>query len=801
MSISRRKFLKSTAAAATVVASANPLLADEKKGVKTVSHASNVGAFYADVKDGKIVKIHPQESDKDPKYPGSEAWIDRVYSDTRIKYPCVRKSYLEAKGDVSKIAPQLRGKEEFVRVSWDEAMALILDKLKSVKPEEIYNASYGAWGHPGSLHNCSATAGRFLNTVFGGAVGMDGEHSNGAAGKVNTTIVGDLEVYSLQTAHEVILENTQVYVMWGADLFKCNQIDYKVANRGNNPYYDKYAKSDIKFITIDPQYTPIAKRFNAQWVKIRPNTDVALMLGMMHYLYTSGKYDKEFVEKYTDGLDKFLPYLLGKTEDKVAKTASWAAKITGVDEKIITALADTFVSNRTFLAGNWAMQRAQHGEQVDWTLIVLAAFIGQIGLPGGGFGFSMHYSGGGQAFSGVMLPGGLAQGKNKVRAKIPASRIGEALLNPGKKIKFKGEEIVYPKFKVFYNVGANTLGHQPNANELIKGLRTLDMVVVHEPWWTPTAKMADIVLPSTTPLERDDISYGGSYSQDYVYAMKKVVEPLFEARNDYDVFEEMAKLVGERQWRKFSGGGKSKEELLKGFYERSDCPNYMSFEEFWEKGFVHFEPSEEARKYVRHAEFRADPVANKLRTESGKIQIYSQKFAEFKLDDFKGHPMWFEPTEWLGDVEKTKAYPFHIVSPHPTYRIHSQMDNSFIRKAYKVTNREPVMINDEDAKKLGIKDGDAVEVYNERGSVIAGAVVTKNIMSGVLSLQEGAWYDPENIDDEKPRCNAGHINVLTPSFPTSTMAQATSVNTCLVAIKKVEVKPYAGIKTPVVKGA
>ena len=346
MSISRRDFLK-TSAAATAVVCSNPLMAKESK-IKSIPHASNLGAFYADVdENGKIVKIRPQVSDKDPKYPGNEAWIDRVYSDTRIKYPCVRKSYLEGKN-----APELRGKEEFVRVSWDEAMKLIVKKLQSVKTDEIYNASYGGWGHPGLLHNCNSVAGRFFNTVFGGAVGTDGEYSNGAAGRVNATIVGDLEVYSPQTAHEVMLENTKVYVMWGADLFKCNQIDYKIANRGNNPYFEKYAKSGIKFITIDPQYTEIAKKFNAEWIKIRPNTDVALMLGMCHYLYTSNQYDKEFIEKYTFGFDKFLPYLLGKSEDMVEKTPAWAAKITGVEESVIKALVDTFVKNRTFLAGN-----------------------------------------------------------------------------------------------------------------------------------------------------------------------------------------------------------------------------------------------------------------------------------------------------------------------------------------------------------------------------------------------------------------------------------------------------------------
>lgn len=444
------------------------------------------------------------------------------------------------------------------------------------------------------------------------------------------------------------------------------------------------------------------------------------------------------------------------------------------------------------------MQRAHHGEQADWTLMVLAAFIGQIGLPGGGFGFSMHYSGGGQASSGVMLPAGLPQGKNKVRAKIQASRISEAILNPDKKIKFKGGELTYPNVKVFYNVGTNTLGHQPDANSLIKALRTLDAVIVHEPWWTPTAKMADIVLPATTTLERDDISYGGSYSQDYVYAMRKVIEPLYEARDDYDVFEEMAKIVGVREHRKFAGG-KTKMERIQGFYDRSDCPNYMSFEEFWEKGFLSFTPDESAYKYVRHADFRADPINNKLRTETGKLQIFSDKFDSYKLDDFKGHPIWLEPDEWLGDKEKTKEFPFHVVSPHPTYRIHSQLDNCFVRKLYKVGNREPVLINSNDAKKLGIKNGDTVEVFNNRGSLLAGAVVSDDIMSGVISIQEGVWYDPESLGN--PRCNAGHVNVLTNPISTSTMTQATTANTCLANIKKVDVKPYTGMKAPVVKGA
>ncbi|EAK0805039.1 molybdopterin guanine dinucleotide-containing S/N-oxide reductase [Campylobacter lari] len=799
MSLTRRKFLKGLAAT-SAIASVNPLIAASEGtkfyDTKKIPHATHFGAFWAEVNsEGKLVKVTPQQSDKHPSII-TDAIIDRTYSDTRVKYPCVRKSFLEGKK-----RPKLRGKEPFVRVSWEKALELVLQKLKETPIENLFNASYGAWGHVGLLHNCNSVAGRFFNTALGGHIGTDGEYSNGAAGKVNASIVGDLEVYSLQTSHEVILENTQVYVLWGADLYKCNQIDFKVANRGNDEYYKKYSKSNIKFISIDPQYTQTAEILNAQWIKIRPNTDVALMLGMMNYLYKSGKYDKKFIEKYTDGFDKFLPYLLGKT-DGIDKTPAWAANITGVEEKVITALADTFVKNRTFLAGNWAMQRAHHGEQADWTLMVLASMIGQVGLPGGGFGFSMHYSGGGQAFSGVRLPVGLPQGKNNLDTNIPASRISEAILNPGKTVKFKGKEITYPKIKLMYVVGASVLGHHPDTNELIKALRTLDTLIVHEPWWTPMAKMADIVLPSTTTLERDDISFGGSYSQDYVYAMKKVIEPYFESRNDYDIFEELAKRIGEREHKKFTGN-KTKEQWLEGFYGRSDCPYYMEFADFWKQGFIHFEAPKEAYNFVRHSEFRADPVANKLATESGKIQIYSPKFEKYNLEDFKAHPTWFEPAEWLGNEKLVKKYPFHLLSPHPRYRVHSQLDNTWVRDLYKIQGREPVMINTNDAKKLGITHGEVVEVYNDRGSLLAGAFVTDNIMEGVISIQEGAWYDPEDVSDSKPRCNAGHVNVLTSSRPTSTMAQATSVNTCLVGIKKLKevIKPYNSTTPPEIIGA
>ncbi|MGN8488942.1 molybdopterin guanine dinucleotide-containing S/N-oxide reductase [Helicobacter pylori] len=796
MSISRRSILTKIPLA---LASANVLKAvGVFEKVKSIPHATHFGPFIAKVQNGVIKDIVPQKSDYNPTMM-LKAMADRVYSDSRVKYPCVRKSFLENK----KNHKELRGREEFVRVSWDVALDLAAKKLKEIPKENIYNASYGGWGHAGSLHRCNNLAWRFFNTTLGGAIGTDGEYNNGAAARINPMIVGDMEVYSQQTTHEEMIKNCRVYVMWGADLFKCNRIDYFVPNHVNDSYYPKYKRAGIKFISIDPIYTETAQAFNAEWIPIRPNTDVALMLGMMHHLYTSDQYDKEFIAKYTDGFDKFLPYLLGES-DNAPKTLEWASQITGVSAEKIKELADLFVSKRTFLAGNWAMQRAQHGEQPDWALIVLASMIGQVGLSGGGFGFSMHYGGNAQAGSGARIVPMISQGNNSVKSAIPASRVSEAILNPDKEIDFMGKKLKLPKIKMIYNCGANLLGHEADTNELIRALRTLDCVIVHEPWWTPTAKFADIVFASTSTMERDDITFGGSYSKNVIYAMRKVVEPVYESKDDYEIFRQLALRVGGNETEQRFTESKGYMEWIKGLYEKSDGPTLKSFDQFWRDGFVEFEIPENARKFVRHAKFRQDPINNKLDTESGKIQIFSQKCADFKLADFKGHPTWFEPAEWLGS-KMAETYPFHLISPHPKYRVNSQLDNTWVRNVYKIQGREPVMINELDANKLGIRHGEIVEVFNARGRLLAGAFVTKNIRQGVLSIQEGAWYDPEDVNTRNPRCNAGSVNTLTSSRPTSSVTQAISVNTALVNIRRLRkyelVKPYHSISTPSIIGA
>jgi biotin/methionine sulfoxide reductase len=201
-----------------------------------------------------------------------------------------------------------------------------------------------------------------------------------------------------------------------------------------------------------------------------------------------------------------------------------------------------------------------------------------------------------------------------------------------------------------------------------------------------------------------------------------------------------------------------------------------SFTEFWERGLVGLAPDDEA--LVMHEDFRRDPAANPLATPSGKIEIYSETIAGFGLDDCPGYPAWIEPFEWLGH-EKARTYPLHLLSDQPVRRLHSQLDHSPYSRAGKVAGREPVHLNRADAAARGIADGDLVELFNDRGRSLAGAVVTDDVMPGVARLATGSWFDPgEGLERN------GNPNSLTLDRGSSSFGQGCSAHTCLVEARR-----------------
>lgn len=266
--------------------------------------------------------------------------------------------------------------------------------------------------------------------------------------------------------------------------------------------------------------------------------------------------------------------------------------------------------------------------------------------------------------------------------------------------------------------------------------------------------------------------------------MKQVVSPQFEARNDFDVFADMAERLKPGGHAAFTEG-KSEMEWLKSFYEtaqksgRSARVRMPNFGQFWETNqLIEMKVNKKSTRFVRHAEFRQDPIINPLGTPSGKIEIFSKTIEGYALNDCPPHPKWLEPSEWLGNAKEDEL---QLMTAHPAHRLHSQFNYASIREEYAVANREPISINTEDAKKRGIVTGDLVRAYNERGQILVGALVTDGIKSGSVCIHEGAW---PNLDSASKLCKNGGANVLTSDIPTSRLANGCAANSSLIKIEK-----------------
>ena len=794
---SRRDFLEATSAAGAVGMMGTSILSFGSAAAVpangTVLTGSHWGAFRAKVEGGRMVGYTPWEKDLFPSAQ-LKGVVDSVYSATRIRNPMVRRSYLE-KGPGTDNAN--RGSGDFVRVTWDQALDLVTKELgrieKTYGPAATFAGSYG-WKSPGKLHNCQNLLRRMMN-LKGGFVNSSGDFSTAASQVIMPHVMGSLEVYEQQTAWPVVVEKSELVVFWGANPMLTNQIGWTIADHDGYAGLKALKDAGKKVICIDPEKTETCTYLNAEWLAPKPQTDVALMLGIAHTLVAEKLHDTKFLTTYTSGFDKFLPYLMGET-DKTPKTAEWASAICGIPAAVIKDLAHRFAKNRTMLASGWSIQRQHHGEQAHWMLVTLASMLGQIGLPGGGFGLSYHYANGGAPSADSPVMPGITDGGKAVAgaawltaggaASIPCARVVDMLLNPGKSFDFNGKTEKYPDVKMAYWVGGNPFGHQQDRNRMVKAFQKLDTFIVQDFQWTASARHADIVLPATTSYERNDIEHVGDYSMRAIMAMKKVVEPMFEARNDYDIFAGIAKRLGKEK--EFTEC-KTELDWIRSFYEaalsqaKTKKMEMPAFDAFWNgTGVVEFPISAAAKSFVRHGKFREDPLLNPLGTPSGRIEIFSRNIEKMAYDDCPPHPTWMEPVERLGGP-KTK-YPLHIATSHSKGRLHSQLCGTVMRDTYAVAGREPCMINMADAQARGIQNGDVVRVFNDRGQILAGAKVTNAIRPGVIRVSEGGWYDPAEPGKAGSLDRYGDVNVLTVDMGTSKLGQGNCGHTAVGNVEK-----------------
>jgi len=739
------------------------------------------GTYRARIEAGRLVELHPFEHDPDPSPIGRS--IPGVLTDAaRVRRPAIRRSYLE-KGIGA--GGSGRGSEPFVEVSWEKALDIAAAELARIKRdhgnEAIFGGSYG-WASAGRFHHAQSQLHRFLKK-FGGYTRSVHSYSYGAAEVILPHVIGTTDgVLGGHTDWETIADNSQLFVMFGGMPGKNSQVHG--GGIGSHSVRDHLAackRNGTQFVSISPFRDDAPELLQAEWLSARPNTDTAVMLGLAHSLVLEDLHDKAFLVSHCDGFKRFRCYLMGDADGQ-PKDAGWAATISGIPREAIVLLARRMAARRTMIAVSWSIQRGDHGEQPYWMAIALAAMLGQIGLPGGGFGFGYGSTNGvGNHLIHNLWPS-LPQGTNPIHTFIPVARISDMLLNPGSPFDFNGSRYNYPDVRLVYWAGGNPFHHHQDINKLIRALHRPETIIAHEPWWTGFARHADIVFPITTQFERNDFSAGGN--DDFLLAMPRLIEPVGEARDDFQVFCELAERLGfgaafsehrtEADWL---------HHLYAGMREKAAQADIVlpDFDRFWNEGYLQL-PRPDSRAILL-SEFRADPGTNPLATPSGKIEIFSKTIDGFKYDDCPGHPAWLEPKEWLGS-ENTERFPLHLLSNQPHSRLHSQYDNGIVSREGKISGREPMIINSDDAAARGIRDGDIVRVFNDRGSCLAAAVLSDSILHGTVLLATGAWYDPLEPSQPGSLEIHGNPNVLTLDKGASKLSQAPTAQSTLVQIER-----------------
>jgi biotin/methionine sulfoxide reductase len=762
---------------------------NDPRDLTVTPFSTHWGTYHAEVADGKLVGVRDYAGDPDPAVIGPGI-VDMVDHPTRVGKPMIRKGYLTRGKDSDRTR---RGRERFVAVPWDEALDIAGAELERVRRthgnKAIFGGSYG-WASAGRFHHAQSQVHRFLNCI-GGYVASSNTYSHAAVDVLSPHVVGRFRSLLLDqaTSWPVIVAHSKLVVMFGGLPVKNAQVTSGGVGRHTMPGALKAAKANgAEFVLVSPLRSDAMAEIGAEWLAPRPNTDMALMLGLAHTLVAEGLHDRGFLDRYTVGFERFLPYLMG-AGDGQPKDAGWAAGICGLDAEAIQGLARRMAAKRTMITVAWAIQRSDHGEQPCWMAIVLAAMLGQIGLPGGGFGIGYGSENGiGNPVRPFHFPA-MPQGANPVGESIPVARIADALLQPGEPYDFNGERRTYPDLRLVYWAGGNPFHHHQDLNRLVRAFQQPETIIVNEIWWTPMARHADIVFPATTMLEREDISM--THWEPLIVAMRKAVEPVGEARDDYAIFCGLARRMGVAE--AFTEG-RTPEEWIRHLWDQARQRAAEAgfelpvLEELRERETISLPPAE--REPVLLGEFRADPVANRLSTPSGKIEIFSEVVAGFGYDDCPGHPAWIEPYEWLGAA--AAVYPLHLISNQPRTRLHSQFDPGRVSQASKIKGREPMVMHPRDADARGIADGDLVRVFNDRGACMAGVILSDAILPGVVQLSTGAWYDPAEPGVEGSLCKHGNPNVLTRDKGTSRLGQGPSAHSALV-----EVERFVGEPPPV----
>ena len=733
--------------------------------------------------------IHPNEFPQVRACQRGRSMVQRIYANERLKTPLKR---------VGK-----RGEGRFEPISWDQALDEIAARLKQTIAKHTNESVFliHGSGNQALVNNASATH-RFFNMI-GGSIAWYSDYSAACIQNAWPYLYGQFDYGGVrskangQGSYMTQIQNAKLYVTFG------NNPAVTRASGGGQSWelFSALRENGTKMIVIDPILSDTLAGRDAQWIPIRPGTDAALCEAVAYELITNNWVDQAFLDRYAIGYDeKTLPksapkgssyksYILGLGPDKTPKTPKRASTITNIPEATIKVLARQIGTIKPcFISQGWAPQRRMNGESQSTSIAMLAILTGQIGLPGTNSGAREGDS------YGVEV--GLPTGSNPVTKGFPIFLWPQAILNASsltaKNAAVRGADRLTHNLKFIWVTQSNTLINQHGGiNQLrpiLENDQLVETIVCVDTQMTPSAQFADYVLPDVCHQESIDLM-GDSYAvgnYNYLCASQKAIDPQWDQKPNYWIMTQLAKRFGIEQ--RYTEG-RSLEDWVRWCYEqtRKARPDvFPSYEEFQKVGIVKYSMGNDSGIVME--DFRRDPEKYPLSTPSGKIEIYSERLAQiaktWELPKEKGQeihpiPRFIATTQMLNQGDpRQKDYPLEAFGFHGPGRTHSTYHNvPWLRELHP----DEVLMNPVDAKARGLKTGDTVKVYNERGALVLPLKVTPRIIPHLVAFPQGAWYKPDASGIDKGGC----FNVLTQLKPTP-LAKANPSHSNLVNVELFE---------------
>ncbi len=699
----------------------------------------------AHVVNGRIVKISTDPARWQPEMPPLHACgrgvgqLERIYHPDRLQYPMRR------------VGP--RGSGRFERITWDQALNEVADGMLRIR-RQYGNAAFLDCSRTGSLSmlHSSAAAKRFFYK-FGGCTELWSNMSAEAEVFAVRMTFGAKAEYKSSGREPTDYVNSKLILMWGWSPGD------GMFGTGTMEYLQEAKRNGVRLICVDPRRTRTSVKLADEHIFIRPSTDAAALIAMAYVIVSERLHDQAFCDRHVLGLDEahmpegappgasWRAYLMGEC-DGIAKTPEWAEQHTGIPAATLRRLAIEFATTKpAALQCGYAPGRTAFGEQFHRAAYALAAITGNIGIAGGNTGVSNGATG----RAGIRS---LPYGSNPIDARVATPLLADLLA--------RGRSGGYPAdIRMIYSAGGDLFNQCPNANKVAASLGGVELIVAQDNFVTPTGRHADIVLPATTFWERNDVHTPWAGAGHYAIYMKQAIQPMGECRNDIDIFTDLAQRVGIGDY-----NDKNEEAWLRELTRDA----VDDFDSFAENGVARFAAPKDAVAFA--AQIR-DPDNHRFSTPSGRIEIYSLAMAA-RPDPYGLGPMPPIPT-WIEPVMKQARYPLMLCSPKSRARTHSIHGNQPMLARI---DRDDVWINTEDAAARGVRDGELVRIFNQRGATLLPAKVTSRIAPGVVSIKEGAWFTPNGQGIDTRGC----ANVL--AEDRAAPCGATTYNTNLVEVER-----------------